>query len=240
MKTKVFSFLALLCLTASGAWAQGVTTNDIGKLMGSDGIVYATADDAVTAGATISGMIAYVNTTEKWGLVIGPVDLYSNSYEGSGKYTISQAISSCNGYDRALPAAALTSWRLPSQDDFNKMIGTDGCESADNLRALKGPLYPSCASDAHGIWGMQTDEGYWSSTETETSGVYYNLWADDCGSVAAGSNVKYVRPCFTFNTEGGNSGISYIQRSATGEGTNTMVTETSQTCTDYKLEGLPE
>ena len=240
MKRKLLSILALLCFTVSCAWAQGVnyTTNDIGKLMGSDGKVYATAAD-VPWGVTVSGMIAYVNTTEKCGLVIGPSDLYPGGYEGPGLLSNSDAVISCNGYDRALPAAALTSWRLPSQDDFNKMIGDDGCQSADNLRQLKGRQANTCA-DGTSIWGMQTSDGYWSSTETETAGVYYNLWADNCGSVATGASTKYVRPCFTFNIEGGNSVISYIQRSATGEGTNTKVTETTQTCTDYKiLTGSP-
>ena len=32
-------------------------------------------------------MIAYVSTSEKWGLVIGPTDLNHNSTEGSGKST---------------------------------------------------------------------------------------------------------------------------------------------------------
>ena len=79
------------------------------------------------------------------------------------------------------------------------MIGTDGCLSADNLRQLKGRQENSCANDA-GIWGMLTTDGYWSSTETETAGVYYNLWANDCTSVANGTLApKYVRPCFTFS-----------------------------------------
>ena len=36
MKRKLLSIIALLCLTVSGVWAQGVnyTTDDIGKLMG--------------------------------------------------------------------------------------------------------------------------------------------------------------------------------------------------------------
>ena len=92
MKRKLLSILALLCLAVSGAWADNVicTTSDIGKLLGSDGNVYATATD-VPANVTVSGMIAYVNTTEKRGLVIGPTDLNHNSTEGSGKSTISQA-----------------------------------------------------------------------------------------------------------------------------------------------------
>ena len=200
MKRKLLSILALLCLAVSGAWAESVNCQpeDIGKLLGSDGNVYATATD-FPDGVTVSGMIAYINTSEHWGLAIGPVDLNSGGTHGSEKVNQSTAVTVCSGYNRELPAAASTGWRLPSQDDFNKMIGTDGCLSADNLRQLKGRQENSCANDA-GIWGMLTTDGYWSSTETETAGVYYNLWANDCTSVANGTLApKYVRPCFTFS-----------------------------------------
>ena len=45
MKRKLMSILALLCLAVSGAWAESVncSSSDIGKLIGSDGEVYATA-----------------------------------------------------------------------------------------------------------------------------------------------------------------------------------------------------
>lgn len=226
MKRKLLSIIALLCLAVSGAWAQGVnyTTDDIGKLMGSDSKVYATAAD-VPWGVTVSGMIAYVNTTEKRGLVIGPTDLNHNNTEGSGKSTISQAFVSCDDYNRARPAVATTSWFLPSQYDFNRMIGEDGCQSADNLRQLKGRQANSCASDAAGIWAMQTNEGYWSSTETSTSGNYYNFWADDCNSVGYKEDLKYVRPCFRFSFDY----TTYIDHTVSGEGTNTVVTPVERT-----------
>ena len=62
-----------------GAWAAEViyTSDDIGKLIGSDGNVYVAAID-VPAGVTVSGVIAYINTSENWGLVISPVDLNNN------------------------------------------------------------------------------------------------------------------------------------------------------------------
>ena len=115
MKKLLFFASLMLSLLSTGAWAQGVnyTTDDIGKLMGSDSKVYATAAD-VPWGVTVSGMIAYVNTTDKRGLVIGPTDLNHNSTEGSGKSTISQAFVSCDDYNRARPAVATPSWFLPS------------------------------------------------------------------------------------------------------------------------------
>ena len=89
MKRRLLSILTLLWVTVIGAWASVIcTSDDIGKLIGSDGSVYATAD-LVPEGVTISGMIAYINTSENWGLVIGPVDLNFNGTEGSGKSDIS-------------------------------------------------------------------------------------------------------------------------------------------------------
>ena len=202
MKRKLLSIFALLCLTVSGAWADNVicTPDDIGKLLGSDGKVYATAD-LVPSDVTVSGMIACVNTTEKWGLVIGPSDVNWNSTEGSGLSNINQAFSACSGYNRPRPSAATSGWRLPSQGDFENMIGANGCLSADNLRQLKGRQANSCASDAHGIWGMQTDDGYWSGTQTtETSGNFYIFWKEDCSSYfSEGGFTKYVRPIFNIN-----------------------------------------
>ena len=200
MRNKIFLLFAslMLLLMSMEAWSFNYQPSDIGKLMGSDGNVYATATD-MPSGVTVSGMIAYFNANEKWGLVIGPSDLNHNSTEGSSKCTQLQAMLACSGYNRVCGKTALTGWRLPTQNDFNRMIGADGCLSASNLRQLKGRQETSCASNAAGIWAMKEDEGYWSGTGTETSGVYYNLWANDCNSVAVGTDAKYVRPCFTFS-----------------------------------------
>ena len=236
MKRKLLSTLAFLCLTVSSAWAAAVNCGpeDIGKLLGSDGNVY----DNAPSGVTISGMIAYVNSSEHWGLVIGPVDLYPGGYEGPGKLSSSDAVISCNSYDRPLPAAALSSWRLPSKQDFDNMIGADGCQSIANLFELKGRQGATCANNA-GIWKMQTGEtGYWSSTASTNDLVYYLSQEDEYIYLSDKTDQKYVRPCFTFNITGGSTDatvISYIQRTATGEGTSTTVTETTQTCTEYKL-----
>ena len=221
MKKLLLFASLMLSLLSTEAWAINYQPSDIGKLIGSDGNVYATAT-AMPSGVTVSGMIAYVNTSEQWGLAIGPADLNHNSTEGSGKSTQGQARSACSGYDRARAKTAISRWRLPSQDDFNRMIGADGCQSADNLRQLKGRQANSCASDAAGIWAMQTDEGYWSSTETEDAiGIYYNLWAGDCNSVADANDLKYVRPCFTFSYRD----ITYVDHEVTGTGADAVVKE---------------
>ena len=192
MKTKIISILALLLTVTQGAWAASVNClpSDIGKVLGTDGKVYATV--AAAGGiSNVSGMIAYVNGTT--GIAIGPSDLNWNGTDGSVTMTVSEATTACNVYyTKTRPSAATTSWRLPSQADFNNMIGANGCQSADNLRNMIGRQASSC-----GCYGMQTDEGYWSSTSPE-SGIYYNLWSTNCDAVASQDNKKYVRPCFTF------------------------------------------
>lgn len=70
MKRRLLSVLALLWVTVIGAWAEASVNcnpSDIGKLLGSDGNVYATASD-IPADVVVSGMIAYINTTDNWGL----------------------------------------------------------------------------------------------------------------------------------------------------------------------------
>ena len=214
--------LLLLCFTASGAWAESVNClpSDIGKVLGMDGKVYATVSAAGGMGS-VAGMIAYVNTSTNEGIAIGPSDLNWNSTEGSGRTSVTNAISSCGGYTRTRPSAATTGWRLPSQADFNNMIGSDGCQSADNLRNMQGRQSSSC-----GVWAMIDDESYWSSTETPSGqGIYYNLYKNDCNSIAYGTNEKYVRPCFTFSVTEAASYRAY------NPGTNTFVTLTANSCT---------
>ena len=132
------TLVLLLLVTSAPAWAQSVNClpSDIGKVLGMDGKVYATVSAAGGMGS-VSGMIAYVNTSTHEGIAIGPADLFWNSAEGSGHGSVTTAISACSGYTRTRPGAATTGWRLPSQADFNNMIGSSGCLSADNLRNMR-------------------------------------------------------------------------------------------------------
>ena len=216
--------LLLLLVTSAQTWAQSVNClpSDIGKVLGMDGKVYATVSAAGGMGS-VSGMIAYVNTSTHEGIAIGPVDLFWNSMEGTGSASVTTAISACSNYDRTRPSAATTGWRLPSQADFNNMIGSDGCQSADNLRNMQGRQSSSC-----GVYAMATDYGYWSSTETPSGeGIYYNLWDSNCGYIAYGSQLKYVRPCFTFSV----TETYTVSYRAYNTGTNTFETLTANSCT---------
>lgn len=60
MKSKILSILALLCITASSAWAQ--TTADIGRVIAADGKMYKTVTLANKV-STASGVVVYVGST---------------------------------------------------------------------------------------------------------------------------------------------------------------------------------
>ena len=242
MRQKLLSILALLLMAvAQSAWAQTVNClpSDIGKVLGTDGKVYATVS-AAGGLDKVSGMIAYVNTSTNKGIAIGPADLYYNSNEGSGKSPVSTAITACSNYNRTRPSAATTGWRLPSQADFNNMIGANGCQSANNLRNMIGRQASSCGCDA-----MKTDEGYWSSTESSSgSGIYYNLWSNSCTAIADGTNEKYFRPCFSFNVTpsytvsyNANGGSGSVASQTKWQGTNLTLASSGFTKTGYTLDG---
>ena len=230
--------LLLTLMTSTPAWAQSVNCQptDIGKVLGMDGKVYTTVSAAGGMGS-VAGMIAYVNTSTHEGIAIGPVDLFWNSMEGTGSASVTSAINACSNYDRTRPSAATTGWRLPSQADYNNMIGSDGCLSADNLRNMKGRQSSSC-----GVYAM-ANESYWSSTQTP-GGYYYNLWEDDCTAFAPGTDEKHFRPCFTFRvTEtytisyNANGGSGTVASQTKWQGTDIILASSGFTRTGYALDG---
>ena len=62
MKKILFS-LVMLVMTATAAWADVIpaTKADVGKVLCSDGSIYATVSDAAAASKTAQAMIAYVD-----------------------------------------------------------------------------------------------------------------------------------------------------------------------------------
>ena len=71
-KSKFFCLLALLLMMAVGAKADGlvVTSADIGKVLCTDGSLYATVTAAGNANKTPVAMIAYIDTQNHTGLAI--------------------------------------------------------------------------------------------------------------------------------------------------------------------------
>ena len=114
MKRKLLSLLALLVIAVTGAKADGITatTADVGKVLCTDGSIYATVSAANADGKTPAAMIAYVNEKTGEGLAIALED-------ETGTYLWSAAKSAAAAHE---PLVAGGTWRLPSVEDFEYMM----------------------------------------------------------------------------------------------------------------------
>ena len=126
------------------------TAEDVGKVIGADGVLYANVAEAETAGTTAVAMIAYVGSgtdhaTYTHGLAIALSD--------EGGMDWSTAKSTCEGKSAVTNAA----WMLPSQNQWKAMFKAFG----DNERSCKGL---NNAIDTAGGTVLQKRGNYWSST----------------------------------------------------------------------------
>ena len=194
---RLLTLLALLMTAATGAWAtDGIacSASDIGKVLCTDGSIYATVGDATTAQKTAAAMIAYIDATNNKGLAIALADESgTKDYEAAG--------TACSG------KAAVTggTWRLPSDKDWQYMF--IGCGSSESYSA---PTYdPAMSKSYSGLASkLTTAQGaalqsdfYWSSTKDEPNGAW--------GVVFDGSNATFymedkteghkVRACLAFD-----------------------------------------
>ena len=169
------------------------TSEDIGKIAGKDGKIYATKADAeaVATGNAVA-MIAYVGTASDCahGLAIALADESAMNWGNAG--------TACSG------KAAVTggTWRLPSDKDWQYMFigcGSSGSYSTPTFAMEKS--YSGLASKLTTAQGAALQsEFYWSSTKDEPNGAW--------GVVFNGSNATFymedktvdhkVRACLAF------------------------------------------
>jgi hypothetical protein len=144
------------------------TSEDIGKIAGKDGKIYATKADAeaVATGNAVA-MIAYVGTASDCthGLAIALAD-------ESGTKNYGAAGTACSG------KAAVTggTWRLPSEKDWQYMFigcGSSEAYSAPTYDPFMSKSYSGLASKLTTAQGaaLQSDF-YWSSTEDDPNGAW--------------------------------------------------------------------
>ena len=126
---------------------SAVTSDYIGSVVTTDGNVYATATDAVTASKLPVAMIAYVSGTGH-GLALALADEASqinwdtaNGASGAAAHT---------------PIVTGYSWKLPSKDDWENMINAAGGYEAlrDGFSSVGGN-------------NLEEEDYYWSSTDYE-------------------------------------------------------------------------
>ena len=174
----------LLVAVVSGAWAaDGIecSASDIGKVICTDGSIYAKVSDVPT-GKTAAAMIAYIDMENKNGLALALSD--------EGSMTWSAAITACEGKS----AVAGGTWVLPSKEQWEKMGALES--GADAAKALRDGF--------SSVGGTNMQSGaYWSSTANNndankawrynfTTGFY---WENNVNKTVN----NYVRACLTFN-----------------------------------------
>lgn len=158
-----------------------VTAEDIGKLIGADGNIYASADAATEASTTAVAMIAYVGSeTGVDGYTHGLALALTDEASTMDWTTATGATSGAAAHTPAAPTTITSSWMLPSKDQWNNMIDAAGG-------------YANLKTNA----GLQSGN-YWSSTEYDSDRAWrfsylggWNYYDKDSGSV-------YVRACLAF------------------------------------------
>lgn len=184
---------ASVTFNVSGALA--INTDDIGKVIGADGKIYATkaAAEAVAPGNAVA-MIAYVGTASDCahGLAIALAD-------ESGKKNYGAAGTACSGKT----AVTGGTWRLPSEKDWQYMfIGCGSSESYSAPTAGMSKSYSGLASKLTTAQGdaLQTGDIYCSSTEVDSGRAWFvGFYGSNANFyVYNENNVFLVRACLAF------------------------------------------
>ena len=184
MKKRFLSMFALLLMAATGAMAaDGIecSASDKGKVLCTDGSIYAKVSDVPT-GKTAAAMIVYIDMENKNGLALALSD--------EGSMTWSDAITACEGKS----AVAGGTWVLPSKEQWEKMGALEsGVATAtalcDGFSSVGGTNMQSAV--------------YWSSTANSTNAnkayrYYFTTgfyWENNVNK----TENNYVRACLTFN-----------------------------------------
>ena len=149
-------------VTIAAKAAAEATAEDKGKLIGTDGKIYADVASATAAATTAVAMIVYVgptgHATYSHGLALALTDEENMDWEA--------AMTACNNKNTSTPVTNAT-WLLASKDQWNYMVSTDG---AGNHTALRDGF-----SGITGASNMQSDY-YWSSTPNLPDGYSEKAW----------------------------------------------------------------
>lgn len=177
--------------------AYTLAESTVGMIVGSDGKAYAAADkDNLPSGVTAVAMIAYLGSeTGVAGYTHGLALALSD--KGSMNWSTATGASGAAAHTPAAPTTT-SSWMLPSQYQWNKMI-----EACKNVLGTKN-TYEDLRDGFESVGGTNLKSGpYWSSTEIDTDDAY--LFGFDRGGwywLAKDSDVhsddSLVRACLAF------------------------------------------
>ena len=193
-----------------------VTTDDLGKVVCTDGSLYSTVTEAENDGKTPAGMIAYVDMELETGLVIALDDEMEYIQDGD-YYTRYWNWTTASAKVAAhTPALEGTTWKLPSMEEWEQMLEDTGSspEHEYSCNQLNDWLYNAgCTTlSTYGYTYNQTDytEDYWTSSVEDISNdqiVWCIKFWEKVGSFRGTSRnygdyeQKYARACFSFNVK---------------------------------------
>ena len=114
MRKRVLLNVLVMLLMVIDAQAEGIacSSDDIGKILGADGLLYMTVNEASHAGTTPIGMFAGIDLEHKKGLAVALTD-------AAEPVTWEEAVAAAEAYT---PAVAFGSWRLPTRQDWENML----------------------------------------------------------------------------------------------------------------------
>ena len=167
--------------------AAEATAEDKGKLIGTDGKIYADVAAATTAGTTAVAKIIYIGTTGhatySHGLALALTD--------EGKMAWGAAMTACNTTKNTSTPVTGATWLLASKDQWNYMLGTNGAGSYTALR--------DGFNGISGASNLQSSDPYWSSTENGSSNAWYYFFSyGDWSYDEKGIDAMRVRACLAF------------------------------------------
>lgn len=191
-----------------------VTTADVGKVVCTDGSIYATVAEAEADSKTPAGMIAFVDMDYETGLAIALQDEseYNEQYDYYDTYyNWTNASAAAGAHSPAVPG---TTWKLPTIDEWRNMLVGCGAEieyvndNTTTYAEINNTLYYAGASTLDQAYQYNSNwygGQYWSSTVEEFENNQYAQYAEFKEGEANLSystdlyQQKYVRACFTFN-----------------------------------------
>ena len=139
---------------AAGKPLANATTEDLGKVVGADGNIYANKDAAEAANTTAAAMICYVNEGHGLALALSDISSYGNSWDNSRTNNEGKtAAELCSAWNTSKAVTGAT-WKLASLSEMSLMINAAGGYAAlrDGFSAVGGT--------------NMIDDYYWVSDES--------------------------------------------------------------------------
>ena len=154
------------------------TTDDVGKLVATDGSLFATADEATAAGKTAAAMIAYVSITgHGLAIALSNEDSYPR-YSNAGSTAAAHQ-----------PVVTGHAWSLPTKEDWQNMIigcgYTGGASDNMQISGLKTKLSAVGSSLPDGFYwtGSMDDATYvWQFSPNGNNGSFASPVQSDSDS----------------------------------------------------------